>query len=281
MNTALRWLASGALTLALAYALITVLAWKLQDRLAFPGPRSNLPLPSTLGIADGIIVAVSTTDSVQLRGWYLPPNPPPDSLEKAPALIWFYGNMETVEGIAPILHRFRPPGIGMLVLDYRGYGTSSGKATEEGVYLDAEAAWDFVTSQPDIDSNRIAVYGRSIGSAVALHLATERPVRALALDSPLSTAREMAKRHYRFFPRFLARLSLDNLGRAERLTIPLIVFHGTNDWIAPIDMGRRVAEAGRAVDFVEIDSAGHNDTYSIGGDGYVARFHEFLAEHLR
>ena len=227
------------------------------------------------------MVTVTTADSVKLRGWYLPPNPPPDSTEKVPAVIWFYGNMETVEGIAPILHRFRPPGMGLLALDYRGYGTSSGKPTEEGVYLDAEAAWDYVTALPEIDSTRIAICGRSIGSAVALYLATERPVRALVLDSPLSNAHEMARQHYRFLPTMLTRLSLDNLVRATRLNIPLIVFHGTEDWVAPIEMGRRVAELGRAEELVEIPGAGHNETFLLGGDAYVARFHQFLEQHLR
>lgn len=281
MTVTLRWLLTGAVALCMAYVLLSVLAWKLQDRLAFPAPKGALPQPSTLGSPDGFIVTVTTSDSVQLRGWYLPPNPAPDTAEKAPAVIWFYGNMETVEGIAPILLQFRPPGMGLLALDYRGYGTSGGTPTEDGVYLDAEAAWEYLTSLPEIDSTRIAAYGRSIGSAVALFLATERPVRALVLDSPLSNAREMARRHYRFMPTRLTRLSLDNLGRAERLRVPLIVFHGTEDWVAPIEMGRRVAKLGRAEALVEIPAAGHNDTYVFGGDAYVARFHEFLERHLR
>ena len=163
----------------------------------------------------------------------------------------------------------------------RGYGTSDGNPTEDGVYVDAEAAWDYLTAIPDIDSSRIGVFGRSIGSAVALHLATERPVQAVVLDSPLSTGREMARRHYKFMPTMLTRLSLDNIGRAGQLTVPLLVFHGTDDWVATIDMGRRVAEAGRAEEFVEIQGAGHNDTFTIGGDAYVTRFHEFLETHLR
>jgi fermentation-respiration switch protein FrsA (DUF1100 family) len=280
MSITLKWIVSVAVTLVLAYVLLAVLAWKLQDRLAFPAPRSPLPLPSTLGIPDGMTVSVVTADSVVLRGWYLPPDPAPENSEKAPAIIWFYGNMETVEGIAPFLIRFRPPGMGLLVLDYRGYGTSEGRPTEEGVYLDAEAAWDYLTNRPEIDPTRIGVFGRSIGSAVALHLATERPVRALVLDSPLSSAREMARLHYKFLPTFMTRLKLDNLSRAERLTIPLIVFHGTDDWITPIAMGRRIAELGRAEELIEIQGAGHNDTQFIGGDAYVARFQEFLERHL-
>jgi pimeloyl-ACP methyl ester carboxylesterase len=281
MSNTLRWLLTGAATLCLVYVAISVVAWKLQDRLAFPAPRSPLPLPVTLGIPDGVIVTVTTADDVTLRGWYLPPNPAPEPPETAPAIIWCYGNMETVEGIAPVLAHFRPPGMGLLALDYRGYGTSDGKPTEDGVYLDVEAAWDYLTALPEIDSTRIGVFGRSIGSAVALHLATERPVRAIVLDSPLSTGREMARRHYRFMPTKLTRLSLDNLGRAAKLTVPLLVFHGTDDWVATLDMGRRVAEAGHAEEFVEIEGAGHNDTFALGGEAYVTRFYEFLETHMR
>lgn len=281
MSTILRWLAAAIITGGLAYLLVTVLAWRFQDRLAFPGPKSTLPPPDTQGAPDGTMATVTTEDGVTLRGWYLPPNPAPEPRNRAPAVIWFYGNMETVAWIAPILLRFRPPRMALLALDYRGYGSSGGKATEKGVYLDAEAAWDYLTQVPEIDSTRIAVYGRSIGSVVALYLATERPVRAVVLDSPLTNAREMAKRHYRFLPTRIARLSLNNLARAKKLDVPLIVFHGSNDWIVPIDMGRRVAEAGRAEAFVEITGAGHNNIQTVGGDAYVARFHEFLETHLR
>ncbi len=281
MTVTIKWLLTGVVTILLVYVLISMVAWKLQDRLAFPAPRSPLPLPVTLGFPDGVIVTVTTVDNVKLRGWYLPPNPAPEPPEAAPAVIWCYGNMETVEGIAPVLARLRPSGMGLLAMDYRGYGTNDGKPTEDRVYVDIEAAWDYLTALPEIDSTRIGVFGRSIGSAVALHLATERPVRAVVLDSPLSTGREMARRHYRFMPTKLTRLSLDNVGRARQLTVPLLVFHGTEDWIATIDMGRRVAEAGRAEEFVVIEGAGHNDTFALGGDTYVARFHEFLETHLR
>ena len=82
-------------------------------------------------------------------------------------------------------------------------------------------------------------------------------------------------------PTKLTRLSLDNLGRAAKLTVPLLVFHGTDDWVATLDMGRRVAEAGHAEEFVEIEGAGHNDTFALGGEAYVTRFYEFLETHMR
>ena len=169
----------------------------------------------------------------------------------------------------------------MLVLDYRGYGESSGKPTEQGLYLDAEAAWAFITRRDEIDSTRVAVYGRSLGTAIALYLATHRPVRAVVLDSPFSNSRDMARQHYPFLPSGLLRLRLDNVARARQLAVPLLVFHGTEDRVVPFPMGRAVAQAGRAVELVQIEGADHNDTYNVGDDVYRDRVHEFLAAQLK
>jgi fermentation-respiration switch protein FrsA (DUF1100 family) len=265
----------------LVYLGSAVLAWRYQDRMAFPAPRSALPQPQTLGITNGERISIVTTDGVGLQGWYLAPDPPPAAGTTAPGLIWFYGNMETIEGIAPVLIQFRPRGTGMVVLDYRGYGASAGVPSEAGVYRDADGAWEYLASRPEIDSTRIAVYGRSIGSAVALYLATERPVRAVILDSPFTSGRDMAEQHYSFFPSSLLRLSLDNMSRAERVTAPTLVFHGSEDRITPIEMGRAVARAARADTIIEIHGAGHNDTYAVGGAMYLRRFQEFLDANLK
>jgi fermentation-respiration switch protein FrsA (DUF1100 family) len=281
MSLVLKVIGVLAAVALLVYLVSAIVAWRYQDRMAFPAPRSALPRPASLGIAGGERISIVTSDGVNLQGWYLAPDPPPTVGTTAPGLIWFYGNMETIEGIAPILIRFRPRGIGMLVLDYRGYGASAGVPSEDGVYRDADGAWEYIANRPEIDSTRIAVYGRSIGSAVALYLATERPVRAVILDSPFTSGREMAEQHYSFFPTSLVRLSLDNLSRAERLTVPTIVFHGSDDRIAPIEMGQAVARAARADTLIEIPGAGHNDTYTVGGSMYLRRFHEFLNANLK
>ena len=272
-------LIASAVTVA-AYAGVVVAAWIFQDRVAFPGRGGRLPTPQEFGIADGSVVSVVTTDGVTLRGWYLPPSPAPAAGERAPGLIWFHGNVETVGGLGNVLRDFRPPDIGVLALDYRGYAESEGTPTEEGVHRDAEAAWAFLASRPEIDSTRIAVYGRSIGSAVGLYLATVRPVAAVALDSPFTSAKDMARAHYAPVPDDLVQLSLDNVARARRLTVPLIVFHGSDDFIAPVEMGREVAEAGHAEELVILPGTGHTTMYEHGGAFYRDKLHAFLRRHL-
>jgi fermentation-respiration switch protein FrsA (DUF1100 family) len=265
---------------AVGYVVVCVLVWRYQDRLAFPSPRMRLPEPSELRVANAERVTVVTGDGVRLHGWYLQPRPLPEAGQRTGGLVWFYGNMETVAGLAPILEYLRHPAIGMIILDYRGYGESDSSLTEEGLYRDAEAAWDYLAARPDIDPGRIAVYGRSVGAVPALHLGTTKPVRAVILDSPFTSVREMADLHYSFIPRFLLRLSMDNLERAERLAAPLLAFHGTEDRIAPFPMGERVARAGRG-ELVRLEGAGHNDTYDAAADVYRERMWRFLAEHLQ
>jgi len=267
------------LVVALAYAALVLLAWRFQERLAFPAPKGPLPDPALRGMPDGERVRLTTSDGVVLGGWFLPPASPAARV-RAPALIWFYGNAETVGDLAPIVRDLRPPGVALLILDYRGYGENAGRPTEAGLYLDALGAWEFLTRRPEVAPERVAVYGRSLGSVPALYLATERPVRALVLDSPFTNASEMARLHYRLIPPFVLRLSMDNLERAERLGVPLLVLAGTADAIVPFRMSRRIAEAA-AGQLVAIDGAGHNDLYTMAGPRYEVEMHRFLDEHLR
>lgn len=258
-----------------AYGVVVLLAWYFQERIAFPAPRQFLPDPAQRGLADARLVEVETSDGVKLRGWYVPPRPAPPAT--APGLVWFPGNAETVASLAPLIRELRPPGVGMLILDYRGYGESSGKPSETGLYRDAEAAWGWLAAQPEIDRSRIAVYGRSLGAALALHVAVTRRVRAVVLHAPFTSARELADRHYWYLPRRILRIELDNLDRARRLRAPLLVIHGTADGIVPFAMGQAVAEAGHARELVAVRDAGHNDLHEVAGDQYREKFQGFLA----
>ncbi|MFQ5551255.1 MAG: alpha/beta hydrolase [Gemmatimonadales bacterium] len=259
-----------------AYAVASGLLWAVQERLVFPAPRSSLISPSRAGLPRGESVRVVTQDSVTLTGWFIPA----ESEDPAPALLWFHGNGETVPWLAPVIGRLMHPGYAILILNYRGYGDSGGRATERGIYLDADAAWSYLAQRPEVDSSRVAVYGRSIGSAPAMHVASNHAVRAVVLDSPITNARDMARKHYRIFPAFLVRMRLDNVSKMAQLDAPVLVFHGDRDMIAPTWMGRELAGAARNGEFVLIEGAGHNETFDVGGRAYVERVHSFLSRHL-
>lgn len=262
----------------LGYGLVLFLAWKYQDRLAFPAPGKALPAPADHGLTDGRQVTVTTADTVRLRGWFLPPRPAP--VGTAPALIWFNDRTESVATLAGLIRDLRPPGTAVLVLDYRGYGESGGTPTEAGLYRDAEAAWAFLASRPVVDRSRIGVYGRGLGTAMALHVAAERRVRVVVLHAPFTNARDLFRRRFWFLPEFVWRLELDNLSPARRLRQPLLVIHGANDRVVPLEMGRAVAQAGRARELFAVAGAGHGNLHDVAGDAYREKLHAFLSAVL-
>jgi uncharacterized protein len=265
-------------SVALGYGCVALLAWLLQERLAFPAPRAPVPDPRRLAIAHGERIELVSGDGTKLVGWYLAPqaaqDPPPRPF---PALLWFYGNAENVAGIWPILRDFQPPGTALLAVDYPGYGGSAGRATEAGLYAAADAAYAALAARPGVDARRIHVYGRSLGSAVASYTAARHPVAGLILESPFTNAAAMARHLYPFLPRFALRLSLDNLANVKLVRCPLLLLHGTADRLAPTAMGMAVAAAaGGPVEVVLIHGAGHNDTYDLGGREYRDKVWEFV-----
>src|SRR6266550_3254524 len=283
----------------LAYLVLLLLAWLFQDRLAFPAPRAKLPDPKRVGVENGERVELVSGDGTKLVGWYLTPKvgevgggwrragevhtvrnnlpQPPRASPTSAGLLWFYGNGETVAAIWPIVREFQPPGTAVLVLDYPGYGGSGGRATEGALYAAADAAYAALTARPDVDRRRIYVYGRSLGSAVATYTAAHHPVAGLILESPFTNAAAMAKYHYGLLPRFLLRLSLDNVANVRRVSCPILLFHGDADRLVPTAMGMAVAAAAAGpVEVVLIHGAGHNDTYDVGGRSYRDKMWRFI-----
>lgn len=278
--------------LVVAYALVVLLAWLLQDRLAFPAPRAAVPDPKRMGVENGELVELVSGDGTKLVGWYLEPTAREGAegrgtdLRRRPApsraLLWFYGNGENIATIWPVVRDFQPPGTAVLVVDYPGYGASGGRASEAAMYAAAEAAYAALAARAGIDARRIYAYGRSLGTAPATYVAVRHALAGLILESPFTNAADMARHAYRFLPPFIVRLSLDNLGRVKQVHCPLLLFHGAADQLVPTTMGMRVAAAAAGpVEVVLIEGAGHNETYDIGGEKYRNKVWEFVARDGR
>jgi hypothetical protein len=265
-----------AIVLGLAgiYIVLVALLWAFQEKLTFPAPKGALP-----ALDSGERVELAMRDGTRLAGWYWAAKGGEGAAKgrPTPGMLWFYGNGENIAAIWPIIRDFRPPQAALLVVDYPGYGASGGKASEAGMYEAADLAYDALRHRSDVDPKRIYVYGRSLGSAAATHVASTREVAGLILESPFTSARGMAARHYRFVPRALVRLRLDNIGRMPGIRIPTLIFHGTADMLVPMRMGQDVAAvAGGPVEFVMIEGSGHNDTYDLGGKRYRDKLAAFV-----
>ena len=170
-------------------------------------------------------------------------------------------------------------GTGVLLFDYRGYGLSSGSPNEEGTYRDARAAYRFLVEKKGLAPERLVLFGESLGAAVAVQLAREKPAAALVLESPFTSIPEMARAAYPFLPPVgpLIRTRYETVSKVPRLRVPLLVLHGERDSIVPIAQGRRVfAAAPEPKRFFAIPGAGHNDTYNTGGEAYWRVWREFL-----
>ena len=158
----------------------------------------------------------------------------------------------------------------MFIFDYQGYGRSEGEPTEQGTYLDARAALEYVVARPGTDPKKIVYFGRSLGAAVAVELATEEPPSGMVLISPFSSLEEMGRLAFPHLPvGWILKGRYDSMSRISRIHTPLLIIHGDQDQTVPIEQGRTLYTAANEPKFFcQLTIAGHNDTYLNGGSAY-------------
>jgi uncharacterized protein len=175
-------------------------------------------------------------------------------------LLLCHGNAGNVGDRVAHLDLLSAAGFDVLAFDYRGYGRSSGRPSEQGTYLDARAARDELLSRGDVDGARVLYLGESLGGAVALALALEVPPVGVILQSTFTSVRDMARVHYPLVPPALVPDAYPSLRRIPRLHAPLLLLHGARDEIVPLMHGEALAEAARGPSRLHIFAgAGHND----------------------
>lgn len=169
----------------------------------------------------------------------------------------------------------------VLLIDYRGYGLSSGSASEAGIYLDGRAALDFLINDLKVDSSSIFVYGRSLGSVVAVELASHFDFRGMILITPLSSGADLARMIGMGFATSLLYDPFDNLTKIGTFRGPILIIHGDKDQVLPVEMGRELKVACLSpVRYVEIPGAGHNNISNINGRTFYGQIEEFCTQVL-
>jgi len=219
-------------------------------------------------------VRFRAADGARLHGWHIAPKE-----AGGPVLLWAHGNAGNLshraENIALIQ---RELGAGVFAFDYRGYGKSEGRPSEDGLYADGRAAHDWLLARAPRE--RVFLFGRSLGAAVVVRLASEgRKARGLILESPFESTLAMGKKMFPFLPvGWLVSKKFDNASMLPQVKTPLLILHGDRDGIVPHAQGRRLFEAARAPGkrFFTIEGAGHNDTYLAGGALYWKAWRDFL-----
>lgn len=249
---------------ATLYAVALLLAYVAQDRLIFPA----IPLaqtPEEVGVGDMAVVSVRTGDGLDLQGWYKAPA----ALGKT-TLLLFHGNGETVAWNGHIARALIDAGYGVFMAEYRGYGGNPGKPSEAGLYHDGRAALDFLEAA----GARVVLHGYSLGSGVAVQLATERRVEAVILAAPYTSIADIGGRLLSFLPvRSLLRHPFDSFSKIGRVNAPLLIYHGTLDRVIPTDHSSRLFEsANTPKTFVALEGAGHVGLWASGGGTAVLSF---------
>lgn len=273
MNTVWKFL----LIAACVYAGLSALIYFRQSSLIFypnvPG-RDLSATPQLIGLEYENVELV-TADEVRLHGWFVPGN------GARGTVLFFHGNAGNISHRLDSIAIFHRMNLDVFIFDYRGYGQSQGRVTEAGTYLDAEAAWSYLVETRGIDTNRIVVFGRSLGSSIAAWLASRHRPAALILESGFSSVPSMAQRLYPFLPaQWLSRFSYDTRRYVSGLTCPLLVVHSKNDEIIPYAEGRLIFDAAPAdKKFLDL-RGGHNDGFIVTGQAYVDGLSGFIGNTL-
>ena len=272
--SALRRAALALASLALVGALFRQMS--ILDRLLIYFPEKGLasaPLDVGLDYED---VFLTAADGTRVHGWHIPG-------ESRLTLLWLHGNAGNISRRLDNIFLMRERlGVGVFIIDYRGYGLSEGKPSESGLYMDAEAAFDWLVSERGLDAEReIVIFGRSLGAAVAAETAVRHKVRGVILESGFTSIADMggsgrlSALSRLTLPLFEARY--DSASKMGGLRSPIMILHGDQDRTVPFEMSRRLYDAAtEPKTFHPIIGAGHNDTVQAGGEAYIEALRRFI-----
>ena len=256
---------------AAVYCAALATLYAKQDLFIFQ-PEGLVPDAAAAGVPGLRSIRVRTEDGLDLAAWFRPPPP------GRPTLLYLHGNGGSLGGRTGRARRFAGLGWGLLLLEYRGYGGNPGTPGQDGFAADARAALSTLAGI-GIPSERVAVYGESLGTGVAVRLATERPVAAVVLDSPYTSIGDVAQRRLPWFPaRMLVRNGFAIQPRISLIRTPLLVIQGALDGNIPPDMGRAVFQAAQDPKELWVSTGGrHENVLETGGEAVMVAF---LARHV-
>ena len=267
----------GLFGMLAAFLVIMGLLWEqLESRFVFFPTKELTVNPGHAGLAYEDVFFTSEQGN-RLHGWFIPGKPGGSGI----TWLWLHGNggniSHRVDELAAVHHRL---GVDVLIFDYQGYGRSEGKPSEEGTYRDARSALEYLGRRPEASPERVVYFGRSLGTAVAVNLAAERPPLGLVLVSPFSSLKDMAKLSFPFLPlEWLTRNKYDSMALMSRVNRPLLVVHGALDTMVPVSQGLRIYEAANEPKRLQVlPDAGHNDIATSGGEDYWKALEEFIRE---
>ncbi|MGY8680870.1 alpha/beta hydrolase [Bradyrhizobium sp. UFLA05-153] len=253
--TFLKWI---AIVIATGYLAGLVVLYVRQRDMLFPIPPVGRTLPDAAGFPEAEEHVLTTSDGEKVIIWHVPAKP------GRPVILFFPGNGDFLAGLVSRFRAMTADGTGLVALSYRGYAGSGGAPSEQGLLRDAAAAYAFTTVR--YAAEWIVVWGFSLGSGVAVAVASEHPIGKLILEAPYTSTVDVAASAFWFVPvRLLMRDRFRSDERIARVTVPLLIMHGANDLVIPIVFGERLfALAHEPKQFVRFPGGGHDNLDSFG-----------------
>jgi fermentation-respiration switch protein FrsA (DUF1100 family) len=268
-----RWFPSVrrlAITVVATYAAVCALLFLFQSHLIYFPARGYDAVPSDVGLAFEDLTLV-TSDGLSIAAWYVP------HAEARGSVIFCHGNAGNIADRLYSVKLLNALGCDVLIFDYRGYGRSEGSPTEAGTYADADTAWRYLVESKGKLPERIIIFGRSLGGAVAIELARRHPPAALVVESTFTCMADVGRVHYPLLPvGLLLRHRYDSVSKVPKIDCPKLFLHGTDDSLIPIANARRLFEAAASPrQFIETPG-GHNAGGFAYSPEYTQRLDDFL-----
>lgn len=267
---------------AIGYSLLCVALYFQQQRVMFFPAKQLEHTPSLYQLKyQDVWIPISKPDGQtdRLHGWWIPADKP-----NAPVMLYFHHNAINIGANVSQALQFQKLGYSIFLFDYRGFGQSEGDfPTEPQLYEDAQAAWNYLTQARKIPSNRIVIYGHSVGGAIAIDLAVKQPeAAALIVQSSFTSMRDMTKRFgvYWFLPiELLLQQRFESLEKMKSIKMPVLVITGTEDIQIPVEMGERLyAAAPEFKQLIIIQGRGHDNHMP---EQYKQRVKQFIEQVLK
>jgi len=259
---------------AIAYATFCLALWLGRTRLIFFPQPAPVTTPADIGLPyEDVWIPVGPG---QIHGWWLPSRQP-----DAKTVLVFHGNASNVENTLPQALPFLEIGLSVFIIDYRGYGLSSGPfPNETRVYEDATAAWNYLTQTRHIPAESIIIFGHSIGGAIAIELAQHQPTAAgLIVQASFTSMSDMVDHvgYSRFVPKSLLHQRFESLNKIGDLQMPILFIHGSQDTTVPAKMTQQLCKQATSKTYLWlVPAANHNDIAGIAGTQYSKIIHNWL-----
>ncbi|MEW6097039.1 MAG: alpha/beta hydrolase [bacterium] len=230
--------------------------------------------PGMIGLAYEDIY-FETEDRIKLNAWYIPAKNP------IATLLFCHGNAGNISHRLESIRVFNELNLNVFIFDYRGYGKSKGRISEEGSYCDAKAAYYYILSHIEQDKNKIVLFGKSLGAAVAIDLASKVDAKALISESGFTSVIKIGQEVYPFLPvKWFCTIKYDSLSKIKTIHIPKLIIHSKNDEMIPFHHGKELFDAAHEPKEFYILTGLHNDSFFVDEAGYKQRIKDFLEKYL-